>query len=56
MGEGLTRVAKHCGGITIKANDKKVHWVYDFHSRRPRIESEMSKEEKTLSEIARKQK
>jgi len=54
MGEGLTRVAKMHGGITVKSGEKSVHWVYDFHRKKARIESEMTADELDKSEIARR--
>ena len=44
MGEGLKRVAKHCGGITVKNKDKTVE--YDENSKK--IKTTKNKKKKRL--------
>lgn len=51
---GLARICKLYGEITIKNNDgQSVKWIYDYHLDKPRIESEMTPEEKALSKKAK---
>lgn len=48
---GLNKILKLYGSMTIKGNDgKEVKWVYDYANDKPRIESEMTKEEIKASE------
>ncbi len=47
---GLARIAKIYGGMTIQLEGKSVEWVYDYFQDKPRLKSEMSKEEFAKSE------
>lgn len=48
---GLARICKTHGSIIVKgANGKKVTWLWDYVNDRPRLKSEMTKEEIEASE------
>lgn len=47
---GLARMCKTFGRMTVTANGKKEVWIYDYVNDKPRLESEMTKEEITASE------
>jgi major membrane immunogen (membrane-anchored lipoprotein) len=47
---GLQRVLRITGEMTIKADGKSVTWVWDYANEKPRIKSEMTKEEIKASE------
>jgi major membrane immunogen (membrane-anchored lipoprotein) len=51
---GLARICKMYGGMTVtdKAG-RKVEWAYDYAQDRPRLKSEMTKEEWMASEKAK---
>jgi hypothetical protein len=51
---GLARICKMFGQMSVKdANGKEVLWVYDYAKDKPRLKSEMTKEEFALSEKAK---
>lgn len=47
---GLARMCKTFGRMTVTSDGKKVVWIYDYVNDKPRLESEMTKEEITASE------
>lgn len=50
----LSKICKLYGSINVKGtNGKEVLWVYDYVNDKPRIKSEMTKEEFAASEKAR---
>ena len=51
---GLARICKMYGSIEVSdANGKKVTWIWDYANDKPRIKSEMTKEEIMASEKAK---
>ena len=50
---GLARICKMYGRMTVKENGKKVTWIYDYKNDKPRLESEMTKDEIKDSEKAK---
>ena len=51
---GLARICKLYGSMEVIGEDgKKVVWLYDYANDKPRLKSEMSKEEITASEKAK---
>ncbi len=51
---GLAKICKLYGSITVKGhNGQAVKWIYDYANDKPRLESEMTKEEKLASEKAK---
>jgi len=51
---GLARLCKMYGQIDVTdANGKKVIWVWDYANDKPRLKSEMTKDEIKASEIAK---
>lgn len=51
---GLANICKIYGSIEIVGNDgKKVVWLYDYVNGKPRLASEMTKEEISASEKAK---
>jgi major membrane immunogen (membrane-anchored lipoprotein) len=51
---GLAKICKLYGSIQVTGNDgKKALWVYDYANDRPRLKSEMTKEELAASEKAK---
>lgn len=50
---GLARVLKICGRAGVSSNGKTVWWRYDYANDKPRLESEMTKEEIAASEKAK---
>ena len=54
MGAGLQKLLKTFGRMRVTGDDnKKVMWVWDYKNDKPRIESEMTKEEIAESEKAK---
>ena len=48
---GLAKICKMYGSIeAVNANGKKVVWVWDYANDKPRLKSEMTKEELAASE------
>lgn len=47
---GLTKLCKLYGGIIVESNGVKIEYIYDYVQDRPRIKSEMTKEEIAKSE------
>lgn len=48
---GLQKICKMYGSMTVKGNDgKTVKWLWDYVNDKPRLESEMTKEEIIASE------
>jgi hypothetical protein len=52
---GLQKICKLYGGITVKSKDKTVKWLWDYVNDKPRLESEMTKEEILASEQKRRE-
>ena len=51
---GLARICKLYGSMKVKGNNGEVvEWVYDYAKDKPRLKSEMSKEEIEASEKAK---
>jgi hypothetical protein len=50
---GLQKICKLYGGITVKSKDKTVKWLWDYVNDKPRLETEMTKEEILASEKKR---
>jgi hypothetical protein len=51
---GLQRILKQTGKVKVVGfKGASVTWVWDYQQDKPRIESEMSKEEKELSDKAK---
>lgn len=51
---GLANICKLYGSVEITGNDgKKVVWLYDYANDKPRLKSEMTKEEIMASEKAK---
>jgi major membrane immunogen (membrane-anchored lipoprotein) len=50
---GLARICKLHGSIKVSANGKTVVWLYDYANDKPRLKSEMTKEEIAASEKAK---
>lgn len=51
---GLARICKMYGSMIVKGSDgKEVKWLWDYVNDKPRLESEMSKEEFAASEKAK---
>lgn len=50
---GLAKICKLYGRLNITENGKKVMWVYDYALDKPRLKSEMTKEELKASEKAK---
>jgi hypothetical protein len=51
---GLARICKMYGSMEVSdANGNKVIWLWDYVNDKPRLKSEMSKEEITASEKAK---
>jgi hypothetical protein len=51
---GLARVCKMYGAMEVKgANGRKVTWLWDYVNDKPRLKSEMTKEEIAASEEAK---
>lgn len=51
---GLARVCKMYGAMEVKGADgKKVTWLWDYVNDKPRLKSEMTKEEIVASEKAK---
>ena len=51
---GLARICKIYGGMNIKDSDgKSIEWIYDYIQDKPRLKSEMSKDEISESEKKR---
>jgi major membrane immunogen (membrane-anchored lipoprotein) len=42
---GLRNICKIYGGMNVSCNGKTVEWVYDYIQDKPRLKSEMTKEE-----------
>lgn len=53
MGKGMQMICKTYGAIEFKQNGKTVRYVWDYHRDIAVLESEMTKEQKELSEKAR---
>jgi major membrane immunogen (membrane-anchored lipoprotein) len=52
----LAKICKIYGEMEARGvNGKKVVWVYDYANNKPRIKSEMTKEEIALSEKAKRE-
>jgi hypothetical protein len=52
---GLQRILKACGRMVIEGADgDKVVWAWDYAQDRPRIEAEMTAEERKASKDARR--
>lgn len=52
--QGLQKVLKIYGRMSVKGtNGKEVWWVWDYANDLPKLESEMTKEEKEASEKAK---
>lgn len=48
---GLAKICKLYGSMKVKSNDgKEETWIYDYVNDKPRLQSEMSKEEIMASE------
>jgi len=48
---GLAKICRIYGGISAKdSNGKTVKWLWDYVNERPRLETEMTKEEISASE------
>lgn len=53
---GLAKLCKIYGSLKVKGNDgKEVVWLYDYANDKPRLKSEMTKDEITLSNKAKQQ-
>ena len=50
---GLARILKMYGEMTVQSEGKSVLWVWDYANDKPRIKSEMTKEELEASEHAK---
>ena len=51
---GLARICKMFGQIDVSdGNGKKVTWLYDYANDKPRLKTEMTKEEIKASEKAK---
>ena len=51
---GLARICKMYGSMDVSdANENKVTWIWDYVNDKPRLKTEMSKEEKIASEKAK---
>ena len=51
---GLAQICKMYGSIEVSdASGKKVTWVWDYKNNKPRLKSEMTKEEISESEKAK---
>ena len=50
---GLQKICKLYSGITVKSKDKTVKWLWDYVNDKPRLETEMTKEEILASEKKR---
>lgn len=51
---GLARICKMYGSMEVSdANGKKVTWLWDYVNDKPRLKTEMTKEETMLSEKAK---
>lgn len=51
---GLAKICKLYGSIEVSdVSGKKVVWVWDYANERPRLEDEMTREEKLASEKAK---
>ena len=50
---GLARICKLYGSFKVSQNGKTVIWLYDYKNDRPRLKSEMTKEEIAESEKAK---
>ena len=47
---GLARICKQFGRLEVSSKGEKVIWIYDYVNNKPRLESEMTKEEIMASE------
>lgn len=50
---GLAKLCKAFGKIESYVEGKKVTWLWDYANDKPRLESEMTKEEKRASDKAK---
>jgi len=50
---GLAKICKMYGEIKVESDGKKVTWIWDYVNDKPRLKSEMSKEEIAASEKAK---
>jgi major membrane immunogen (membrane-anchored lipoprotein) len=51
---GLARICKMYGSMEVSdANGKKITWLWDYKNDKPRLKSEMTKEEIAESEKAK---
>ena len=42
---GLAKICKSYGSMTVKSGNKTAEWFYDYAQDKPRLKSEMTKEE-----------
>jgi major membrane immunogen (membrane-anchored lipoprotein) len=47
---GLAKICKMYGSMEVVQDGKKVIWIYDYANDKPRLKSEMTKEEIKASE------
>jgi len=50
---GLARLCKMYGSMQVSENGKKVTWLWDYVNDKPRLKTEMSKDEIMASEKAK---
>ena len=51
---GLAKICKTFGSLeTVDANGEKLMWLWDYANEKPRLKSEMTKEEIAASEKAK---
>lgn len=51
---GLAKILKLYGSMKVKdSSGKSVTWVYDYHNDKPRLKTEMTKEDFAKSEKAK---
>jgi hypothetical protein len=53
MGEGLKRILKLYGAMSVSANGNTERWVWDYAENRSRLQKEMTKEQWAASEKAK---
>lgn len=50
---GLARICKLYGSIEVVSEGKKVIWLWDYVNNKPRLKTEMTKDEISASEKAK---
>jgi hypothetical protein len=50
---GLAKICRMYGGMEVEVDGRNAEWVWDYVNEKPRLKSEMTKDELKASEKAR---